>query len=87
MILGRTGIFGLQGTISLPCLKVKFATPAGIGEFKEDRETTGRCYGKDLIMAETDPQNSQKGQVSRKATAEKSLESISQRKLNMKCIF
>ena len=60
MILGRTGLSQIQASLSTPHLKVKFQTPAGVGELRGDREMADKCYGQALCIAETDPENKRK---------------------------
>lgn len=60
MILGRSTLKRLRAITSTTHLKVKFPTPAGVGEIKGNREMAGRCNGQALVMAETEPENRKK---------------------------
>ncbi|XP_074327876.1 uncharacterized protein LOC141665793 [Apium graveolens] len=57
MILVRPTITKLRAIPSTIHLKLKFLTPGGTGELRGDREMAGKCYGQDLVMAETEPEN------------------------------
>jgi hypothetical protein len=44
VILGRKTLNELGATISIPCLKIKFLTPHGVGEECGDQQMSRDCY-------------------------------------------
>lgn len=54
MILGRPMLTKIRVITSTTHLKVRFPNARGVGEIKLDREMAGRCYGKALVMEETE---------------------------------